>query len=316
MVHKNNAQNREAPEAAAPSMSRRIFVQDGALIMLAGLAASGQAARALETSPGAPALRIGLITDLHYADTPDRGARNYRDSLPKTSAAVSYFNIQKPDFVMEIGDMIDALPVPTADSEAQFLTDISGEFARLKMPRHYVLGNHCVYSLTKPQFLTICRQPKSYYSFDKGQFHFVVLDACFRKDGVDYGRLNFDWTDTDIPLKERDWLTADLKATKRKTVVFVHQRLDMPADKDDAVHSASAVRQVMEESGKVLTVFQGHSHVNDYQQIKGIHYCTLDAVVGGTGAAANAYSMLDLYADGSMKLEGFAKHASNPLALI
>lgn len=281
---------REVYNLVAPTLSRRAFIQEGALIMLTGLTAFGQSAGALSASADRSVARIGLITDLHYADTPDRGARNYRESLTKASAAVLYFNAQKPDFVVELGDMIDALPMPTAESEAQFLTRIQAEFARLKMPRHYVLGNHCIYSLTKPRFLNLCAQRKSYYAFDKGNFHFVVLDACYRKDGVDYGNLNFDWTDTDVPLKERNWLAADLKATKRKTVVFIHQRLDVPADKDDAVHSASAVRQVMEESGKVLAVFQGHSHVNDYQQINGIHYCTLDAVVGGTGSKRLFYT--------------------------
>ena len=39
--------------------------------------------------------------------------------------------------------------------------------------------------------------------FDRGGFHFVVLDACFRSDGVPYGRKNFKWTDTKIPPAER-----------------------------------------------------------------------------------------------------------------
>jgi hypothetical protein len=45
-----------------------------------------------------------------------------------------------------------------------------------------VLGNHCVYTLTKQEFLDAVEQPQSYHSFDAGPFHFVVLDACFTSD--------------------------------------------------------------------------------------------------------------------------------------
>lgn len=293
--------------------SRRAFLHEGALFMLAGLAAS-ETAMAGSIGTAKPALEIGLITDLHYADTPDRGSRNYRESLPKLEVAVAAFNHQKLNCVVALGDLVDALPDPTPESEAGFLRRIRGEFAQLKAKCHFVPGNHCIYSLTKPEFLSLCHQPRSFYSFDSGPFHFVILDACFRRDGVDYGRRNFEWTDTDIPESERAWLRADLQATKRKTVVFVHQRLDLPIDNEDAIHTSPQVRETLEQSGKVLAVFQGHSHVNDYRQINGIHYCTLDAVVGGTGTDANAYSTLSLYADGSLKLTGFARHAANPFA--
>ena len=75
-----------------------------------------------------------------------------------------------------------------------------------------------------------------------------------------------------FPAEEVDWLTADLKATDKKVVVFAHQRLDVA--NDYGVKNAAEVRKVLEGSGKVLAVFQGHSHKNDYKEIGGIHYCT------------------------------------------
>lgn len=294
-------------------LSRRAFLKHGTLYMLVG--AIGPSALEQGTPPfdQKPVLKIGLVTDLHYADTPDRGARNYRDSLPKLVEAVEQLNRRRVAFAVHGGDMVDALPDPTPESERRFLKRINAEFAHMKADRHYVLGNHCIYSLTKPEYLETIGRSRAYYSFDKGRFHFVILDACYRKDGVDYGRRNFDWTDTDIPAAQRDWLAEDLKTTRRKTIVFVHQRLDLPPDNEDAIHSAPEVRRILEDSGKVIAVFMGHSHVNDYRTINNIHYCTLDATVGGVGAANNAYSVLDVYADGSLRLEGFCKHASNLL---
>ncbi|MCF7963695.1 MAG: hypothetical protein K9M08_23390, partial [Pirellula sp.] len=48
----------------------------------------------------------------------------------------------------------------------------------------------------------------SVHSFDRGDFHFVVLDACFRNDGEPYGRKNSKWNDANIPAAELEWLQA------------------------------------------------------------------------------------------------------------
>ena len=87
--------------------------------------------------------------------------------------------------------------------------------------------------------------------------------------------------------------------------MHVHQRLD--DIKQYAVKNAADVRKVLEQSGKVRTVFQGHSHKNDYQEIAGIHYCTLVAMVEGSGAENSGYSLLEIADDGGIRIEGFRK---------
>jgi alkaline phosphatase len=298
----------------ANNLTRRAFTRNGMLCMLAGVIGPSLEAHAESAFTAKPAVRIGYFTDVHYADTEDRGARNYRASLPKVTEAVDRLNREHISFTVHGGDLIDALPTPDPASERRFLQGIDREFRRIHADRHYVLGNHCIFSLTKPEYLDTVERKRSYYSFDKGGFHFVILDACYRKDGVDYGRCNFDWTDTEVPPVEREWLAADLKSARHPTVVFAHQRLDKAVGDEETVHSAPEVREILERSGKVLTVFMGHSHVNDYRTINGIHYCTLDAVIGGVGAENNAYSVIEIYPGGDMKLNGFCKHAMNPMA--
>jgi len=112
-----------------------------------------------------------------------------------------------------------------------------------------------------------------------GGYHFVVLDACFRSDGEPYGRKNFNWTDSNIPAAEIEWLKGDLEKTTHKTIAFVHQRLDVEGHY--GVKNAAEVRRVLEQSGNVLAVFQGHYHRNDLKEIGGIRYCTLVAMVEG-----------------------------------
>ena len=135
-----------------------------------------------------------------------------------------------------------------------------------------------------------------------------MLDSCFRSDGKSYGRKNFKWTDPNIPAAELDWLIQDLKATSKPTVVFAHQRLDV--SNHYGVKNSAAVRLAFENSGKVLAVFQGHSHKNDHKQIGGIHYCTMVAMVEGQGVESNGYSLVKITPDGTIEISGFRKQAS------
>jgi alkaline phosphatase len=132
-----------------------------------------------------------------------------------------------------------------------------------------------------------------------------VLDSCFRSDGQPYGRKNSHWTDANLPQAELDWLREDLKQTQLQTLVFAHQRLDVT--EKHSVKNAPEVRRILEQSGKVRAVFQGHSHRNDLQDLGGIHYCTLAAMIEGSGEQNNAFAMLDIFTGGTLCVRGFVK---------
>lgn len=284
------------------SIQRRAFLRDGALVLSAGVASSAL----LKAEDEKLSVSFGMITDLHYADKPAAGSRYYRETPGKLAEAADRFAQQKPAFVVELGDFIDA--AASVETELGYLKRINRDFAAISKNRHYVLGNHCVDMLTKDEFLGGVEREKSYYSFDSGGIHFVVLDSCFRSDGKSYGRKNFKWTDPNIPAAELDWLTQDLKATSKPTVVFAHQRLDV--SNHYGVKNAAAVRLAFENSGKVLAVFQGHSHKNDHKQIGDIHYCTMVAMVEGQGTESNGYSLVKIAQDGTIEISGFRMQAS------
>lgn len=289
---------------------RRAFVRNGSLFLPATAAGQTHGTH----SDAVPVVRVGLVTDVHYADAEAHGTRHYRESLVKMREAVYRLNRERVDLAVELGDFIDAPKEASAAKEEAFLRCIRDEWGRLRARRHHVLGNHCVNALSKERFLSGVEQSRSFYSFDESGVHFVLLDACFRKDGTPYNAGNFDWTDTDIPPHEREWLEADLNATKNKTIVFVHQRLDLPTGHDYAIHASPAVRKILENSGRVLAVFQGHSHKNEYTMQAGIAYCVLAAMVEGSGVQNNGYCVLNVYEDGILKLDGYRNHAQHPLA--
>lgn len=289
------------------AVTRRAFLRNGTLVLLASGSGLAQAARLLADSPDAkPLVRAGVVTDLHYADKPTRGTRYYRETLAKLEEAGQQFEQQKPDFIVELGDFIDS--AGSVEAELAHLRRIHKQFAELPGKKHYVLGNHCVETLTKEEFLGQVEQPSAHYAFDQGGVHFVVLDACYRSDGQPYGRKNSNWTDANIPAAEIEWLEADLKAADKPVIVLAHQRLDNSGV--HAVKNAAQVRKVLEASGKVAAVFQGHSHKNDYQQIAGIHYCTLVAMVEGAPPENSGYAVLDVFPGGDIRLTGFRKQGS------
>jgi len=292
-----------ASQTQGRSLNRRTFIQHGTLL-LAGASFVGSEASGF--ADAMPKVRIGLVTDLHYADKPAAGTRHYRETPAKLAEAAKRFEEEKVDWVVELGDMIDS--ADSLDVEKGYLRRIVKDFAAIPGKHYYVLGNHCVSALTKPEFLEIVGQKASFYSFDTKGVHFAVLDACFRSDGQPYGRKNFVWIDSNIPPAEVEWLRADLKQTAHKTVVFVHQRLDV--EPPLGIKNAPEVRKVLEESGKVLVVLQGHEHQGGYQEISGVHYCTLKGMIEGSGPENNAYAIMEILPNDAIRIRGFRKQKS------
>lgn len=299
-------------------IGRRAFIQQGSLILAASASLSGMSCSerqnvplsetsqsASPPSPPPKPVRFGLITDLHYADKPPKGTRFYQETLSKLEESSQNFADRQIDLVVELGDLIDA--ADSVETELGYLKTINKAFSGISRDRHYVLGNHCVDMLTKNEFLGEVEQPSAFYSFNRGEIHFVVLDACFRSDGASYGRKNSTWTDSNIPPEQLDWLQADLKESRRKTIVLTHQRLDTTTN--HSVRNSDQVRKVLEDSGIVLAVFQGHSHENDLTDIGNIHYCTLRAMVEGSGAENNGFSVVEISADGTIQVSGFRQQS-------
>jgi predicted phosphodiesterase len=258
-------------------------------------------------------VRFGIVTDCHYADIDPSGTRFYRQSLDKLSQCVAKMNEEKVDFLIELGDLKDQDKSPAEQYTLVYLDRAEEVFERFDGPRYHVLGNHDMDSLSKPQVLVRIRNTgsdpaRSYYSFDVRALHCIVLDANYKADGAEYDHGNFAWTDTQIPAVELDWLRRDLAAAKSPTIVFVHQLLDGAGS--EYVKDAAQVRDILEGSGKVLAVFQGHRHQGQVQQVHGIHYYTLKAVVEGDGPDNNAYAIVEIRPDRSMAITGCGKAVS------
>ena len=127
------SRRRLSSSTAAERLSRRAFLNAGTLWLL-GSAIGGGCLRSLEAldNSGAPLLRVGLLTDLHYADRPPAGTRYYRETLSKLRECVNKFNAIGPDFVVEFGDLIDT--AETVEGEVGHLKTIESRIRSAPEP--------------------------------------------------------------------------------------------------------------------------------------------------------------------------------------
>lgn len=288
-----------------------------------------------------PMVKAGIITDMHHTTKADTPTRKYSASQSKMEVFISAMQEEKPAFVIEMGDFVDMLAKGT--DPAKNLKEVEDLFCSYGAQYH-VLGNHEFDNLTRDFVLqsisnTGIPQGQTYYSWDKDGVHFVVLDADYtptephRAYDMNTPEDSFwTWKDTFVPAEELAWLKKDLAMTSLPTVIFTHQTLDRVDDQDHNIKNASAVRKILEESGKVLAVFSGHDHQGGYANIKGIHYIVMNGNVGVNDSRPweatsekegfdteldNQYGILEIYKEGTkkyrIKVAGYGRQASYDL---
>ena len=262
-------------------------------------------------------VRFGLVTDSHYAERDPYKVKHYREALGKMTEFVNVMNEQQVDFVMHMGDFKDEDENKREEDTLGYLRKLESEYGKFNGPRYHCVGNHDVDSITKEQFQnnienTGIPKDRSYYSYDFNDFHFVVLDANYDKDGKDhFFKEGSDWQDTNIPNEQLEWLQQDLASTKLDCIVFCHHPL-FEYWRDDFkfhVNDYEKTQRILEESGKVKIVFQGHNHREIFKEINGIHYCTHHALVDHSGPENNSYSIVTLEND-QIKIDGYRRSSS------
>ncbi len=253
-----------------------------------------------------------MVTDLHYADIDTRGTRHYRESADKLLSCINTLNPLKPDFLIELGDFKDQGTPPDEQYTLRYLEVIESVFKTFEGPRYHVLGNHDMDSLSKQQFMDTVKNANiphasTHYSFDVKGVHMVVLDANYNSDGTDYDHGNYDWTDANINPDQLAWLEHDLALSPFPAIIFVHQLLD--GSGKHYINNSEAVRAILQKH-KVLAVFQGHQHAGQYNQIEGIHYYTLKAMVEGGGPDNSSFALVQVHKNYDISITGYKKAES------
>lgn len=232
-------------------------------------------------------LCVGIFADLHAHITNNPLERlvmvHYRERL---SACIEAMSAWPADLMIQLGDFVNGRfvlggEIVDVTQIPGILADAEAIYAQFDGPRYHVVGNHEVQDLSKAEFLDLTCATETFLSFDAGAYHFVILDAQYNQKGEDFDHVGYA-TQGYIPPFELAWLREDLSQTDRPTVVCVHQRLDVEFDYRTGgaeIANFEEVRDVLEASGVVITVFQGHDHDGAYSLIDGIHYVTFRALI-------------------------------------
>jgi predicted phosphodiesterase len=186
---------------------------------------------------------------------------------------LEFFEKEKCDLIICLGDLIDC--EAEHSKEIENLTQLSEILSKCSTPIFAVMGNHDGFAFDVDEFYGILGErfrPKNIF----GDKNLIFLDACFFKNGEHYKRGDHDWTDTYLPRAEK--LNDILKNAIGDTFIFIHQNLDPEICENHRLYNDGEVRDILEKSGKVKTVFQGHYHLGHESTCQGIKYITYPAL--------------------------------------
>ena len=253
-------------------------------------------------------LKIGFVTDLHFGPQAFHEGKLRKlthHAAELTRAVVRRMNDDvEPDLLVNLGDDIED---ESREADLARYIECQEILRTAKAELVNVAGNHDTINLTRDDLTRIWNREgligpgdrPLFYSFDRGGFHFAVLHTLERKD-----------VDVRIPQAQLEWLKGDLAKTALPTVVLMHHSAS-EQDLSDSfwfrglahlalVEERAQLRAILEESGKVRVVFNGHVHRNHLDVIRGIPYVTIQSLIEnldedapGRPAAACAVATLD-----------------------
>ena len=244
----------------------------------------------------ASALHVEKVEDFDFIFFTDTHLEPERNGVQGCDMAFKHMRGVKADFAIQGGDHVyDSLAVPKARALSLFdIYDKTQQDLSLKV--HHTLGNHdCVGVYAKsgvvetdPEFGKKYFEEhigKTFYSSDHKGVHFVVLDSIgITQDRAYEGR---------VDATQLQWLRNDLQALspRQPIVVVTHIPLvtafdnyepppvPLPAHQSLRVANSYEVISVL-EGKNVLCVLQGHTHVNERVEWRGVPYITSGAVCG------------------------------------
>ena len=258
--------------------------------------------------------RFGLCTDSHFAEKEPLDDKQYADALLKMEEFVKTANSLSLDFVIHLGDFKDEDPEPRTERTLDYLRRMEEVFSGYRGRRFHCLGNHDLDSITKAQFLAQVENSglendRGYYSFVLNSLRFLVLDANFDANGRDhFFREGGDWQDPVMPPEEIEWLEAELASSEHPCLIFCHHPLFAYVKNGHSYHVSNypEVRKVLESSGKVLAVFNGHMHEEMFHEINGILYMAMNSMLEGTFVQRNCFYVVEIAA-AELRVERFGR---------
>jgi predicted phosphodiesterase len=201
-------------------------------------------------SPGeAVKIKFAIVSDTHY-DIDGQASPNgamYGDSVRLVQSMVTELNMDPElDFVIANGDL-------TNQGTEQDYSGFALDMDELAIPWYPVLGNHDKVSMDWSDWYEASMgRTVSYYSFDFGGYHIIVLDSAI--EGSVQGDLDSD---------QLSWLADDLdEHSVMPTLIFLHHMADRSDINGISETAKSGLEVVLDGRTNVLSITSGHTHEN------------------------------------------------------
>jgi hypothetical protein len=222
------------------------------------------------------------------------------NALGTFDLALDQINLLQPEFVINVGDLIEGYPIDEDDLNSQW-EESDKMISKLQMPFFYTIGNHDV-SDAEMKKAWLKRRGVDYYHFVYNDVLFMVLNTeddsrpeppeSIMEGLKEYTRLQIEdpeaakemlkefMTDTAViaalaqPVefkeKQKNWIKETLAETAevRWTFLFMHEPCwENPSESFEEIQSML--------KGRDHTFFAGHLHYYDYDNIDGYEHITM-----------------------------------------
>ena len=263
----------------------------------------------------AATVTFGMLTDIHTGDAEDAGGRYYSEVPTKVAAAVAQFVSDNVDYIINLGDSMDAYDDTT--ELAAVVTQLNGNAGSI--PVLWIIGNHDCYNagFDKDDWMAAVGQTATYKYVDIGNLRVFALDCGYSSTGASWPT-EYAYESSYIPKSKLNQLDTDLTAADaagKFSIICSHQRLGTYGTTLDIINYQQ-LWDIMAEH-KVIAAFSGHAHVAKHSNSlvsnsdgTDIKFFGLEAVVDGT--SVNAYSVVSINdATGAITITGYSNAYSH-----
>ncbi|HWV71461.1 MAG TPA: metallophosphoesterase [Pseudosphingobacterium sp.] len=272
-------------------------------------------------------VRVAHLTDIHLLDAPTPKAA-FAKVLKEVNASQD-----RPDIIINTGDSLMDMNNQPKDKVSKLWSAWDEVIQHNHLPMKSCIGNHDVWYISKDDanyleasqdalygkawIKSKLKLPHEYYAFDLKGWKFIALDSIHYvadKGGYTFGQEQLEWLKEQLVETPKDTpvlIFSHVPIISVTPLLYAAQRKpakDLGFPGGDQHVDVIEVKKMLKESAKVRVALSGHVHYVDSVDYLGVNYCCGGAVSGNwwDGILDDfppAYSILDLYEDGSSRYE-------------
>lgn len=261
-------------------------------------------------------LKVGIISDVQYADIDNYGTRHYRASVGKFSEAVRKFSETDVDFIVILGDFID--------NDLTSYKPLIRIIREINIPVYFVLGNHdfSVREGMKKKVPHLLNVNSRYYSVSRNNWRLIFLDGTDistfsrRKKDPEFNRAqsildslkkdgapNAHSWNGGIGRTQMKWLQQEIDNSQKESqniILFCHFPI-YPENQAENLWNANEIRNIIESRNRKIIFMNGHTHRSNYCLNNGVHYVSFRGMVE---MEENSFATAEIYKD-SIMIKGY-----------